>query len=819
MNRTIFLNIEIGDGYIVDNFCDAGEIGSVFHASKQGEIQDERAVKFIRHNDLRPTWQYEINKVTKLGTTEGVVPYLGHGDVVVGGEQYRWIAWRFIKGKSLRNYIVEKRITLPILCDVIKRVLAVLHACQAVDIEHGDLHAGNILIEDPNPLHIDIEFQRVWITDFGYLSNSMGKEMLDDFIGLNRILIACLENIDFHFLEGKDKFIHSKLKRDFTKKIAETNPLEGHYVRNPRKLRDELNLLLQGADGQGVSLERHVGDYLAAEVLGNRYDEWKELFVPSIMGVEKLLSKNIAVLTGLRGCGKTTIFRRLTALYDVKLGPSNVPNSGEFLGFYYNARNLAEAFPWLPENKVDVARPRIIHYFNCCWSIEILDWIWNLENVHHAHKWLVPFFKEIFEDKFIVTKAKETGIHHLRSFLTKERERSRLSTNYETDSFWPLSKIDFLERFVEACKINVSSASDKLFYFWLDDYSTPLVTHHLQEIINAVIFKRSANVIFKIATESVESIELIGLHGKVLEQDDDFVLIDLGTEAIQRTSEENRAIIITLLEPRILRDNALREKKITIEQILGHTDYSYNDLSLKLRKDTSHKKEKVKYHGLETFCDLWSSSTRELIILFAEMVESSRTIINAFTEGSEIPIVKISEQDKYIRNAGSRFRSLLAAASNPTRKTYELSVSDKSFGEHLQKIVDYFCDISDFELQTKNSSNEGRTPPKQARRIEITTLNDSIPDEIFPYYKAIIRYGVFIRDLRGKSARGKAVPRLVLRSILIPYYTLSFSKRDNIMMTWEQFCRFLKEPQKFAEDWKKAGKTPKEESLLFGFDK
>ena len=143
---------------------------------------------------------------------------------------------------------------------------------------------------------------------------------------------------------------------------------------------DEFNLILQGAHWEAVSPEKHVGDYLAAEVLGNRYDEWRDLFVPSIMGAEKLLSKNIAVLTGLRGCGKTTIFRRLTALYDIKLGQSNIPNSGEFLGFYFNARNLAEAFPWLPDEKLDVARPRIIHYFNCCWVIEILDWIWCLEN-------------------------------------------------------------------------------------------------------------------------------------------------------------------------------------------------------------------------------------------------------------------------------------------------------------------------------------------------------------------------------------------------------------------------------------------------------
>jgi len=418
------------------------------------------------------------------------------------------------------------------------------------------------------------------------------------------------------------------------------------------------------------------------------------------------------------------------------------------------------------------------------------------------------FFKELYGERILVTESERSGIHHLRSFMTKERERARLSGTYETDNFWPLDRIDFLEYFTLLCMKNLAIIDRKVFYFWVDDYSTPLVTPTMQGIINAVIFRRSSNAIFKVATESIESIELVGLHGKVLEQDDDFVLIDLGTEAIQRSSAENQEIVLTLLQPRIHRDQQLREMGISIQELLGDTDYNNTDLARRLREDESHKKQKIKYYGVKTFCDLWSSSTRELIILFAEMVEASRSEISNYVNGStEVPVVIISEQDRLIRNAGSRFRSLLAAAANPTRKVYELSGDDKSFGEHLQKIVDAFCEISEFELKMKDSGNEGRTPPKQARRIEITNTEESIPEDILPFYKAIIRYGVFIRDLRGKSARGKAVPRLVLRSILIPYYTLSFSKRDSIMMNWEQFCFFLKEPKLFTEAWKKPSRT------------
>ena len=76
-------------------------------------------------------------------------------------------------------------------------------------------------------------------------------------------------------------------------------------------------------------------------------------------------------------------------------------------------------------------------------------------------------------------------------------------------------------------------------------------------------------------------------------------------------------------------------------------------------------------------------------------------------------------------------------------------------------------------------------------------------DQLYEYYKGLIRYGVFIRDYRGKSVRGQAVPRLYLRGLLIPYFTLSFSKRDSISLNWEEFCKLLENPLDFTQDFLK----------------
>src|SRR3989442_2303848 len=64
-------------------------------------------------------------------------------------------------------------------------------------------------------------------------------------------------------------------------------------------------------------------------------------------------------------------------------------------------------------------------------------------------------------------------------------------------------------------------------------------------------------------------------------------------------------------------------------------------------------------------------------------------------------------------------------------------------------------------------------------------------------YKDLIRYGLFMRDSRGKSIRGAFVPRLYLRRLLLPYCTLALSKRDSVPLTCKDFIQLLLEPDVF----------------------
>ena len=71
---------------------------------------------------------------------------------------------------------------------------------------------------------------------------------------------------------------------------------------------------------------------------------------------------------------------------------------------------------------------------------------------------------------------------------------------------------------------------------------------------------------------------------------------------------------------------------------------------------------------------------------------------------------------------------------------------------------------------------------------------DGLAQEI---YRDLIRYGLFMRDNRGKSVRASFVPRLYLRRLLLPFCTLALSKRDSVQLTSEAFTQLLLKPDVF----------------------
>jgi hypothetical protein len=156
------------------------------------------------------------------------------------------------------------------------------------------------------------------------------------------------------------------------------------------------------------------------------------------------------------------------------------------------------------------------------------------------------------------------------------------------------------------------------------------------------------------------------------------------------------------------------------------------------------------------------------------------------------------------RNQSSDHKAVksLLHVMNQQDTTYKLAGG--SYGSHLKAIVEAFKDAARMELMgpvyVMNENGRAREVPKMAFRIEITDefRLDGLAAE---FYRDLIRYGLFLRDARGKSVRGAMVPRLYLRRLLLPYCVLALSKRDSVTMSCEWFRALLLNPDTFVVKW------------------
>jgi len=230
-------------------------------------------------------------------------------------------------------------------------------------------------------------------------------------------------------------------------------------------------------------------------------------------------------------------------------------------------------------------------------------------------------------------------------------------------------------------------------------------------------------------------------------------------------------------------------------------------------------KANVLYHGIEVFTSLWFGDTLTMIQLVQDLLDENDMDTFACRSGHFAPIDP-ELQDRVFRNRGGAW--LLSQTRNvPTdsvavkdavaalrEKDSGFSFVGGQYGSHMKAIVEAFVGAArELLMGAVYSIRDGdrvREVPRMAFRIEI--LDDFRLDGLaLCVYSDLLRYGLFMRDARGKSVRGAMVPRLYLRRLLLAYCTLPLSKRDSVSLTCERFVELLLYPDRF----RRGGGRPK----------
>jgi len=678
-----------------------------------------------------------------------------------------------------------------------QNIAGALAALTTQHLAHDDLNMGNIIAAQPpeGSLSDELEFR---IIDLGSLKRAESheprrKEGIDDFRWVALHLTAL-------FNASKRRRTTTIRERRFHEELIEI--IRALLEEDPyRRLRDPLQFLeqVEAAWTRSASLGKRNPtspfEFISAEQIADDIS-LRTIFATSLPWLHRVHSTEPQVVTGPRGCGKSTLFRWLSLRAQLQAGPA-ADLDLEFAGIYISCRiDVQNRIGWITDDEIaDGRRAEVLHFFNILLLRELVGTLAFAQG--HRREDLALEITRADEDAIVEILSDALGgwepsfyqgvskLEQLSEDLREELRMSHLRTRYGGNAPRPLTTEATIADVTSRLASRFPFFREHTIVFLIDDFSFHRVPRVVQELLHPVIWQPTSSHRFKVSAEKHGT--QVGLpSGATAEIAREMTEVDLGEFALERVNDEGLQFFATELLTARLRACGYVG---TVESLLGHSDYGKDESGrpLTLAEHIYHTRgtrgsRKPVYHGIECISQLCTGDIAAVLLVMQRIFHKA-----GVTKDTTSQISK-SIQHQAIRSVSTDLVEQTRAYQHVGPRMYSFL---NEFGRFVADA------LRGMPPQTKGL--KAAPQPVQIPRIEIDSVSDTLSlldanDELREVYDELLRRAILIQCPMTRGIHGDTVLGLHLRRVFLPSFSAALGKNVALIVKPAEFLALLANP-------------------------